>query len=192
MGLLDSLKRFINKLFASEDPNARGKGVKESKTFTFAYIPKNLDELKALPEASLDTAFKTTALAVLILCRFKDDPEAVYGMLDYLNGPDSVSNYTKGFIKERLEGKTYLPFSYFKGATVENNYTPSEPLTITVTSTPYSFDEENWATLYVTSAGADSPRGIKLRKKPSTGQWFITEIQCLSDIRLPVDSNPWA
>ena len=142
MGLLDSLKRFINKLFASEDPNARGKGVKESKTVTFAYIPKNLDELKALPEASLDTAFKTTALAVLILCRFKDDPEAVYGMLDYLNGPDSVSNYTKGFIKERLEGKTYLPFSYFKGATVENNYTPSEPLTITVTSTPYSFDEE--------------------------------------------------
>ena len=192
MGLLDSLKRFINKLFASEDPNVRGKCVKESKTFTFAYIPKNLDELKALPEASLDTAFKTTALAVLILCRFKDDPEAVYGMLDYLNGPDSVSNYTKGFIKERLEGKTYLPFSYFKGATVENNYTPSEPLTITVTSTPYSFDEENWATLYVTSAGADSPRGIKLRKKPSTGQWFITEIQCLSDIRLPVASNPWA
>ena len=192
MGLLDSLKRFINKLFASEDPNVRGKGVKESKTFTFAYIPKNLDELKALPEASLDTAFKTTALAVLILCRFKDDPEAVYGMLDYLNGPDSVSNYTKGFIKERLEGKKYLPFSYFKGATVENNYTPSEPLTITVTSTPYSFDEENWATLYVTSAGADSPRGIKLRKKPSTGQWFITEIQCLSDIRLPVASNPWA
>jgi len=46
--------------------------------------------------------------------------------------------------------------------------------------------------MYVTSGGADSPRPIKLRKKPSTGQWFLNEIQCLSDIRTPVAADPWA
>ena len=36
------------------------------------------------------------------------------------------------------------------------------------------------------------PRAIRLRKKPSTGQWFLIEIQCLSDIRVPVETDPWA
>ncbi len=66
------------------------------------------------------------------------------------------------------------------------------PYSITVGTTPYSFDNENWAVMYVTSGGADSPRPVKLRKKPSSGQWFINEIQCLSDIRVPVASDPWA
>ena len=63
---------------------------------------------------------------------------------------------------------------------------------ISVSENPYSFDEENWATLYVTSGGADNPRPIKLRKKPSTGQWFLNDIQCLSDIRIPAEEDPWA
>ena len=33
---------------------------------------------------------------------------------------------------------------------------------------------------------------IKLRKKPSTGQWFLNDIQCLSDIRVPASEDPWA
>lgn len=53
------------------------------------------------------------------------------------------------------------------------------------------YAEENWATLYVTSCGADNPRPIKLRKKPSTGQWILNDIQCLSDIRIPVEEDPW-
>ena len=55
-----------------------------------------------------------------------------------------------------------------------------------------SFDNENWATMYVTSSGSDNPRPVKLRKKPSTGQWFLNEIQCLSDIRVPTADDPWA
>ncbi len=65
-------------------------------------------------------------------------------------------------------------------------------MSIEVDVTPYSFDTENWATMYVKSAGADAPRSIKLRKKPSTGQWFLNEIQCLSDIRVPAAEDPWA
>lgn len=40
--------------------------------------------------------------------------------------------------------------------------------------------------------GATVERGIKLRKKPSTGQWFLNEIMCLSDIRVPASADPWA
>ncbi|MBQ8759203.1 MAG: hypothetical protein IJZ20_05870, partial [Clostridia bacterium] len=86
----------------------------------------------------------------------------------------------------------YIPFSYFIGATPENGYAPSTPFTIEVFENPYSFDNENWATLWVKSSGADNMRSIKLRKKPSTGRWFLNDIQCLSEIRVPTSDDKWA
>lgn len=159
---------------------------------TFGALPTGVAELQALPEATLDTPFKTTALVLAALCQFEQNENATYEMLDFLKGPDSVSNFEKQFIKERLKGKIYKVFSYFEGATPDNGYTPSVPYSIRVSETPYSYPQENYATMYVTSSGADSPRAIRLRKKPSTGQWFLVEIQCLSDIRVPVESDPWA
>ena len=164
----------------------------QTESFTFPLLPSNVDELKALPESSLDSAFKTTALCIAALCNWEKDANATWEMLDYLKGPENVNEPEKAFIKERLAGKQYKTVSFFKGATPDNGYTPITPYTITVSENPYSFDEENWATLYVTSGGADNPRPIKLRKKPSTGQWFLNDIQCLSDIRLPVAEDPWA
>lgn len=169
-----------------------GKGRNHSETFTFSALPTSVNELRALPEASLDSAFKTTALTILALCRYEADPSAALEMLDFLKGPAEVSTYEKQFIRERLRGKEYKAYSFLAGATPENSYQPTTPYTITVSENLYSFDEENWATLYVTSSGADNPRPIKLRKKPSTGQWFLNDIQCLSDIRVPVAEDPWA
>lgn len=163
-----------------------------SEKFAFSYIPKNVEELKNLPEANLDNPFKTAALAMVVLLNHENDKDKTFEMLDFLNGPDDVSVYTRQFIDERLKDKEYKVKSFFEGATLENGYVPTEPLTITISSNPYSFSDENWATMYVTSSGADSPRPIKLRKKPSTGQWFLNEIQCLSDIRVPAAADPWA
>ena len=132
------------------------------------------------------------SLAVAVLCHMEADPEETFRMLDYLKGPAPTSPFEKQFIKERLQGKFYKSFSFFRGATPENGYTPQKPYTIDVSVNPYSFPDANWATVYVKSGGADSPRGIKLRCKPSTGQWFLNELQCLSDIRLPVEEDPWA
>ena len=28
--------------------------------------------------------------------------------------------------------------------------------------------------------------------RTATGQWFLNEVQCLSDIRLPKEQDPWA
>lgn len=161
-------------------------------TFTFQSLPTSVVELKALPEASLDTAYKSAALAMAVLANYASSAEETFAMLDVLKGPDSVSMMEKQFIKDRLSGKEYKVLSFFEGANVDNGYTPTTPYRITVSETPYSFDEENWATLYVKSSGADSPRPIKLRKKPSTGEWFVVEIQCLADIRVPVAADPWA
>ena len=160
--------------------------------FTFAFIPKNVEELKTIPQATLDSPYKTAALSLLVLCNYENDVEETHAILDFLRGPDPLTPMAKQFLRDRLRGKNYKTFSFFEGAYKTNNYTPSMPYTITVTENPYSFPEDNWATLYVKSGGADSLRPIKLRKKPSTGQWFINDIQCLSDIRLPESEDPWA
>lgn len=163
-----------------------------SQTFQFTAFPNGPEVINSLPKFKLDSPYKTSAIALLVLYNFESNPDFAFKMLDVLKGPDSVSQYEMQFIKERLTGKDYKVRSFFAGATPENNYQPSMPLTITVEDNPYSFQEENWATMFVKSSGADSPRQIKLRKKPSTGEWFITELQCLSDIRVPVAADPWA
>ncbi|MBE6570145.1 MAG: hypothetical protein E7658_08030 [Ruminococcaceae bacterium] len=169
-----------------------GKGRNHTEKFTFASLPANVDELKALPEARLDTAFKTTALVILALNRYEEDPDGTIAMLNFLRGPEEFNGKEQSFLKDRLAGKGYKVRSFFEGATPANNYAPTVPYTVAVSENPYSFDEENWATMYVTSSGADNPRPIKLRKKPSTGQWFLNDIQCLSDIKLPASDDKWA
>ena len=48
-------------------------------------------------------------------------------------------------------------------------------------------------TLFIKSGGADSPRMIKLRNKPSTGEWFVWDyVGLLSGVKTPVSQNPWA
>lgn len=203
MGLFDSLRgqaesairSSVNKT-ANQAVNKAvsqiGKGRNKSEKFTFLSVPTNVEELKALKEAVLDTPFKTAALTMLVLKMHESDKAACYEMMDFLRGPEPTSTYAKDFIDERLANKEYIVNSFFEGATVENNYTPSNPLTIAISENVYSFDTENWATLWVNSAGADSPRPIKFRKKPSTGQWFLNDVQCLSEIRQPVEADPWA
>ncbi len=203
MGLFDSLKRKAESALKREVSQgisnavntvaqSVGKGRNHSETFTFASLPTNVAELKALPEASLDSAFKTTALTLAALCNYEHDPDTTIEMLNFLKGPAEVSGFEKQFIKEHLGSEGYKARSYFEGATPQNSYKPDVPYKITVIENPYSFDNADWATLYVHSGGADNPRPMKLRRKPSTGQWFLVEIQCLGDIRVPVEEDPWA
>jgi len=199
MSLFDSIKKAAFSILKKESRKAVnkavqniGKGRNHTEKFTFAALPLNVDELKALPEAKLDSAFKTTALTVLALSRYEADPGAALEMLGFLKGPEEFNGKEQSFLRDRLTDKGYKVRSFFEGAVPTNNYTPTTPYTVAVSENPYSFDEENWATMYVTSGGADNPRPIKLRKKPSTGQWFLNDIQCLGDIRLPSSEDKWA
>ena len=115
-------------------------------------------------------------------------------MLEFLHGPKGLSTYDKQFIADRFRDKDYVPRSYFEGSTPENGYEPVKPYTITFFENPYSRDQlkDGYLTLHVKSGGADSARQIKLRTKPSTGQWFLWEQFLLADIRKPVSADPWA
>lgn len=165
----------------------------KTQTFTFQALPTNLAGLQALPEATLTDPYATAALSLLALTPFQENRAASIEMLNFLKGPDNCSPSEIQMISDRfMDGKFYKVRSFFEGATPANGYTPSQPYRVKVSSTPYSFDNENWATLYLHSGGSDSPRPVKLRKKPSTGQWFVVEIQYLGDIRTPVAEDKWA
>ena len=164
----------------------------KTKTYTFNTLPRTLAEFKALPEAALTDVYAVAALSLLALTRWQDDRDESIAMLNYLKGPDPLNPMGIQQISDRfMDGKFYKVNSFFEGATPENQYTPAMPYRIKVTSNPYSFSE-NWATLYLHSGGADSPRPLKLRKKPSTGQWFLVELHYLSDIRIPTAIDKWA
>ena len=187
MSIFDSLKNTgAANTSASQQP-AQG-----SFTFTFSALPESLAELRTLPEAALDTPYKTAALTVCALCAYAAAPEIGREMLNFLKGPAQLSNYEISFLNDRFRDGRHVPFSYFAGAVPENNYTPSEPFTVTVFSNPYSFPEAGRATLHLNSGGADSPRQIKLRLKPSEGKWYLEEQMILVGVRTPKAADPWA
>lgn len=192
--LVSDLLGGLGRLFKNKVSQTVSKAVSsKSKTYSFEALPQTVDELKALPEAALTDVYAVAALSLLALTRFEADRDASIAMLNFLKGPDPMTPMAIQQISDRfMDGKFYKVNSFFEGATPANNYTPSKPYKVKVSSTPYSFDNENWATLYLYSGGSDSPRPVKLRKKPSTGQWFLVEIQYLGDIRTPPTADKWA
>ncbi len=192
MGLFDSLKNQAGMGIGNAVNNAVNAATKKKETFTFSIIPRSVEELKSLPESDLSTPFKTCALTMLVLLNYDNDVNATIEMLNYLKGPEPVNAFQAQFLRDRLNGKGYVVRSYFEGSSPQNNYIPNEPLKITVYDNPYSYPEAGWATLHMDSTGADSPRQIKCRLKPSTNQWFMVENMALSDIRTPVANDPWA
>jgi len=194
MSIFDRLKNAAEKT-AKDAARSVGNTIgTKRETFTFSALPESLAEMQALPEAKLDTPFATAALTVLALCAYAADRSTGTEMLNWLRGPRPLTAYDIQFIRDRLRGKDYLPRSYFSGATPENNYTPVQPLAVTVIETAHSNDQgaEGYITLYLDCGGADSPRPIRLRHKPSTGQWFLWEQFLLPGIRTPASANPWA
>ena len=69
MSIFDKLKTTAQQ---AVNTAAQSVGTKRE-TFTFAALPESLAELQALPEASLDTPYKTAALTVLALCAYAAD-----------------------------------------------------------------------------------------------------------------------
>ena len=115
--LTSQLKREASKAVNNATQSASqaiAKGRNHTESFTFASLPTSVEQLQALPEASLDSAFKTVALCIAVLCNLEKDANATWEMLDYLKGPEDVNEREKAFIKERLAGKQYKTLSFFK------------------------------------------------------------------------------
>ncbi|HJJ28943.1 MAG TPA: hypothetical protein O0X70_06090 [Methanocorpusculum sp.] len=194
MGFFDAFKntaQSAKNTAAAASPAAAA--ANKSETFTYSALPKNLAELKAMPGADLTNPFAVSALCMAVLAHYEENTEETIEMLNYLKGPEPVNPYQKQFLRDRLGGKMYVIRSYFAGTSPDNNYTPTVPYTISIAENPHSYEGgENYVTLHMQSSGADAPRQIRLRKKPSTGQWFVNELLMLSDIRTPKEADPWA
>ncbi len=186
MSIFDNLKKTAKDLASQAATAASSK----KETFVFAALPESVSDMQKLPEASLDTPFKAAALTVCALCAYAAEPSVGIEMLNFLKGPQPLSEYEKSFLKDRFMDNKHVPFSYFEGAKPENDYTPSEPFTVTVESDPYSFKDEGYALLNIRSGGADSARQVKLRKKGD--QWFLWEQFLMVGIRTPKSADPWA
>ena len=68
-------------------------------TFTFESLPQNVDELKALSEADLQDPYAVGALTLLALTRYGESVDDCFEMLNYLRGPEPLSNYQKQFLR---------------------------------------------------------------------------------------------
>ena len=66
---------------------------------TWNELPKNLEEMQALPQADLKTPEGTAALAVAALAVFPTNREECYRMLNFLRGPRPLSVFEQQFIK---------------------------------------------------------------------------------------------
>jgi hypothetical protein len=186
MGFFDKIKSGtdIGKPFQNEKSN-------EVKKIVFADIPGNIEAFKSLEQADLSDPFKTAALTVAALCVYPENKELCFEMLDYLKGPSKLSGMDKQFIADRFRDKDYVPRSYFEGAVPSNNYMPSSPYTVCVSSNSYSFLTAGMAKLFIKSGGADSPRPVELRLAKD-GKWYLWQQLLLSGIRQPESENPWA
>lgn len=162
-----------------------------NKTVTFPGLPTTLEGFCALPQAAQADPFDTAALTVLAFCVYPKNRDLALSMLDVLRGPRPLSPMDKQFIADRFRDKDYVPRSYFRGAVPQNDYTPSQPLTIDVCENPYSYTDQGYARLFVTSGGADSPRSVQLRLAKD-GKWYLWEQYLLADVRPPESTDPWA
>ena len=182
MSIFDQMKNKAQSQFKTAVRSSMQNMGNQKEAFTFVALPESVAQMRTLPEAAMDT-----------LCAFAADQSIGTEMLNFLRGPRPLNGQDISFIKDRFRGgaRSYIIFSYFTGATPENNYTPTKPYTVTISSDSHSYDEENYARLYVACGGADSPRPVKLRKK-ADGQWCLWEQYLLTDIRQPKANDPWA
>ena len=143
-------------------------------------LPATLAEFQALPRS---TPEEVCAGFLCALSLYTKSPNDGVAAMDLLRGPRPMTPYDSQFLRDRLRGKEYLPLAYFDGATPQNGYRPTAPYTLTVLPDQRPQDV----------AGADTPRPVKLRQKPSTGEWFLWEYSSpLSGIRISASQDPWA
>ena len=156
-------------------------------------IPESLPEFEALA-AGQRTPERISALFLCALSLFDRNMADGVSAMNLLRGPKPMTPYDAQFLRDRLRGKAYLPLAYFEGATPQNGYKPNAPYVLNVLSDPRPQDiEPGYLRVFLKTAGADSPRPMKLRQKASTGECFMREYSSiLSGIRIPAAEDPWA
>ena len=77
--------------------------------------------------------YLTAAWFIAAMYEYTVDPKEGEKMISFLCDPDEARSVT-GFVTDQLRQKEYLATAYFKGANKDNDFTPDEPLQITLTN----------------------------------------------------------
>ncbi len=117
-------------------------------------FPKNVEDLKKInrgdgagtaADGKQDGKYITVACLMAALAAYSEGRDADgKAMMDYLLVSPSVSAQNVGGAGNLTyyfgydDKKTKLPWAFFDGSTKANNYTPSQPLSITVEEYPYA------------------------------------------------------
>ncbi|MDO4702147.1 MAG: hypothetical protein Q4A47_05990 [Erysipelotrichaceae bacterium] len=158
---------------------------------TIEKIPTTIEEFQSLPQFDRKSPYDTAILVIVALLNYKDNPELAFDMINVLKGPNPLSPYEKQFLHDRLRDKTHVVSSFIKETSPNNDYQYPLPFHIEAFDNPYSFVNEGYAKIFLTSSGADSPRPIVLRLGKDQN-WYLYEILCLSNVRPPESTNFWA
>lgn len=191
MSLLNLFKKVVSEV--STDTIKNVTTALKTEKVGLSLLPEDVNEMKQMPEFNLADPVKVVALTIASLVVYTKNKDKGIEMLNLLKGPEPLAIRDLQFLSDRLTGKTYIPLSYFDGATDENDYAPNKPYTIKIIEQSNSREENDYIKLFVTSGGADNERPIKLRLKKSTNEWFLYEFSSLiSNIRIPKSTDKWA
>lgn len=169
----------------------------------FSRLPKNAEELSSVDRSGDNGRFLTMALLIAAYKAWTPENETaceemMKALMNSPSMPDTYTNYTKSFVKERMmqnEKWDYIADAYFDGSTPENGYVPDEPLSITLREYPYlpqtstiSGTELLVDKIVTDFKGADTERMISVYEDPKDGLWYIFSDSygpLLADVKTP-------
>ncbi|MBQ9383850.1 MAG: hypothetical protein IJT87_06400 [Ruminiclostridium sp.] len=156
-----------------------------SETIVFEKLPETADELRKMPQATLEDPFKCAALVAAIMCRYESNMQDCIDMMNVMRGSRYLTPYDVQLMRDRLGGRGCLARSYFEGARPENGYKPDIPYTVVVKDTPDSYSDRGFIKLYIKSSGDDIPRQVLFRQKGE--KWYLWE----NFLMLNIEYNDW-
>lgn len=166
-------------------------------TVTLSALPKSLADIKnmKMPKGITDIhdiPYFAPALLVASLIERDADKEEAKSMINFVarNAFDSNQGAADAYASEWNQINQYTDLSavasYFEGATKENNYTPSSPITLKMQITDYSYTaDKDYIRLQIKSSAKSSPQfvSIKMEDKDGDGNYdffYPTEFMTLA------------
>ena len=176
-------------------------------TYTFSTIPINVEELKQYNISGDDGRYKVLALYIMSLRTWKPENQTdCEEMIGYLCNRQ-LSVYEKQRLAEQMKKSKqylYLGNAFLNGSTPANNYTPSQPYSITLTQDSVVDEDQVYIPAnpsipspdqyraFIYCKASDSGKWIDVYKSSKDGNWYMYKwMDLITSIKAPASSNPF-
>ena len=176
-------------------------------TYTFSTIPTNVEELKQYNISGDDGRYKVLALYIMSLRTWKPENQTdCEEMIGYLCNKQ-LSVYEKQRLAEQMKKSKqylYLGNAFLNGSTPANNYTPSQPYSITLTQDSVVDEDQVYIPAnpsipspdqyraFIYCKASDSGKWIDVYKSSKDENWYMYKwMDLITSIKAPASSNPF-